>query len=117
MKGKMWRMVQQVYKKTVSCVVVEDQKTEWKTSDVGVRQGCVMSPNLFSMFINGMAERVKKGTRGIRWAGKELKILLLLLFAGCGADGGEGGGQDRMLSVQTITAKSGGFSPTRRSAR
>ena len=75
-RGRMWRMIQQVYKRTVSCVVVEDQKTEWKASEVGVRQGCVMSPNLFSMFINGMAERVKSETRGIRWADKELKILL-----------------------------------------
>ena len=98
----MWRMVQQVYKKTVSCVVVEDQKTEWKTSDVGVRQGCVMSPNLFSLFINGMAERVKKGTRGIR-AEKELKILLfaddVVLMAEKEED------MDRMLSVANKYSK------------
>jgi hypothetical protein len=37
MRGKMWRVVQKVYEKTVSCVVVEDQKTEWKQSGVGVR--------------------------------------------------------------------------------
>jgi hypothetical protein len=69
-------MVQRVYQKTVSCVVVEDQKTAWKQSEVGVRQGCVMSPNLFSMFINGMAERVKEEAKGIRWASKKLSILL-----------------------------------------
>jgi len=35
-----------------------------------------MSPNLFSMFINGMAERVKKEAKGIMWASKKLSILL-----------------------------------------
>ena len=75
-KGRLWRVVQKLYEKTVSCVVVEDQKTEWKRSDVGVRQGCVMSPNLFSMFINGMATTVKGEAKGIRWADKKLSILL-----------------------------------------
>ena len=32
-------MVQQVYKKTLSCVI-EDQKTEWKTTDLGVPRMC-----------------------------------------------------------------------------
>ena len=76
MRGRMWRVIQRLYQKTVSCVVVDGEKTEWKRSEVGVRQGCVMSPNLFSMFINGMAERVKGEAKGIRWASKKLSILL-----------------------------------------
>ena len=76
MRGKMWRVVQKVYEKTMSCVVVEEQRTEWKQSQMGVRQGCVMSPNLFSMSINGMAERVKEKAKGIRWANRKLSILL-----------------------------------------
>ena len=64
---------------------------------------CDVSPNLFSMFINGMAERVKKGTRGIRWAGKELKILLfaddVVLMAEKEED------MDRMLSVANKYSK------------
>ena len=60
-----------------------------------------MSPNLFSMFINGMAERVKKGTRGIRWAGKELKILLFadVVLAEKEED------MDRMLNVANKYSK------------
>ena len=75
-RGKMWRVIQRLYQKTTSCVVVDDQKTEWKRSEVGVRQGCVMSPNLFSLFINGMAERVKDVAKGIKWGSKKLCLLL-----------------------------------------
>ena len=75
-RGKLWRMVQKLYAKTESCVLVEDQKTEWSKGQAGVRQGCVMSPNLFSLFINGMAQKVKEKGQGIRWAEKKLCLLL-----------------------------------------
>jgi len=73
---KMWRIIRKLYARTESCVLVEDQKTEWKSSDVGVRQGCIMSPNLFSLFINGMAEGLTEAGKGIVWAGRKLCLLL-----------------------------------------
>ncbi len=59
-----------------SCVLVKNQRTQWSRCDVGVRQGCVMSPNLFSLFINGMAEEIKAAAKGIAWAGKRLCLLM-----------------------------------------
>ena len=75
-RGKMWRVIRKLYAKTESCVLVEDQRTEWSRCDVGVRQGCVMSPNLFSLFINGMAEDIKSAAKGIVWADKKVSLLM-----------------------------------------
>ena len=75
-RGKMWRVIRKLYAKTESCVLVENQRTEWSRCDVGVRQGCVMSPNLFSLFINGMAEEIKAAAKGIAWADKRVCLLM-----------------------------------------
>ena len=58
--GKMWRVVKNLYRKVGSCVRLGGEKTEWFGLDVGLRQGCILSPVLFSIFIDGLAEEVKK---------------------------------------------------------
>ena len=57
----------------------------------------------------------KEGTRGIRWAGKELKILSFADDVVLMAEKEEG--MDRMLSVANNYSKEWRFSSTRRSAR
>ena len=52
-KGKMWRVIKGMYSVVQSAVLVGDEQTEW----FDLRQGCVMSPILFSQFINGLAKR------------------------------------------------------------
>ncbi len=42
-----------------SAVLIGDEKTEWFELHTGVRQGCVMSPVLFSLFVNGLAREIK----------------------------------------------------------
>ena len=75
--GKMWRVVKNLYKKVSSCVRLGEEKTEWFSLDVGLRQGCILSPVLFSIFIDGLAAEVKK-IGGAKYG--EL-VLSLLLFA------------------------------------
>ena len=74
--GKMWRMLQNIYREVRSCVDVSGERTEWVASQVGVRQGCVISPTLFSVFINAMAMEIREMTEGIKWGAKTFNVLL-----------------------------------------
>ena len=76
--GKMWRVVRNLYYEVRSCVRLGEEKTDWFSLEVGLRQGCILSPILFSVFIDGLAEEVKK-VGGAKY-GEEI-VLSLLLFA------------------------------------
>merc|ERR1712083_503308 len=75
-RGKMWRVIKKMYEGTRNCVIVGEEKTEFFEVEVGVRQGCVLSPILFSIYINGMAKAVKEGGKGIQVGRKNMTILL-----------------------------------------
>ena len=84
--GKMWRVVKEMYREVKSCVMVDGEQTEWFDTDMGVRQGCVISPILYSVFINGFAKQlINRGVGGVRVAVDLLRILLfaddIVLFA------------------------------------
>ena len=66
-----------LYKEVGSCVRLgkEEERTDWFGIEVGLRQGCILSPILFSVFIDGVAERVKK-VGGARYG--EMRVSLLL---------------------------------------
>ena len=65
-----------MYEGTRNFVIVGKEKTEFFDVEVGVRQGCVLSPILFSIYINGMAKAVKEGGKGIRVGTKDIPLLL-----------------------------------------
>ena len=78
-RGKMWRVIRNMYKEVKSCVMVDGEQTDWFETHMGVRQGCVISPILYSVFINGFAkELIGKKVGGVN-IGEE--VLNLLLFA------------------------------------
>ena len=52
-------------KRNLCSVLVGDEQTEMFDLFSGVRQGCVMSPVLFSFFINGLAREIKEKTQGV----------------------------------------------------
>ena len=56
----MWRVIREMYSVVQSSVLVGDEQTKAFDLHTGVRQGCVMSPVLFSFFINGLAREIKK---------------------------------------------------------
>ena len=60
----MWRVIKEMYGVVQSSVLVGDEQTEMFDLHTGVRQGCVMSPVLFSFFINGLAREIKE-KRGV----------------------------------------------------
>jgi hypothetical protein len=78
-KGKMWRVLRSLYTKVESSVVIDGVLTEWFPLETGVRQGCVLSPLLYALFINGLVTELNKSGLGVEIS--EGKLLSALLYA------------------------------------
>jgi hypothetical protein len=55
---------------------VNEYQTEFFNIEVGLRQGCVLSPILFSIFINELGEKLKKLGKGIQFGKRRICILM-----------------------------------------
>ena len=70
-----------MYKTVKACVRTTEGLTEYFDCPSGLKQGCLASPILFSMFINEFAVLVEKsGIRGVQFF-PDLTEILLLMFA------------------------------------
>ena len=74
--GKMWRVLHNLYSVVESCVLVGADRTEWFSLDAGLRQGCILSPILFAVFIDGLARAVKAA--GTKQTLADLNVNILL---------------------------------------
>ena len=72
----MWRVCKNIYEKTQSCVLVGQERTDFFDVEVGVRQGCVLSPILFSIYINTLAKEIVESRIGIKIDNDKIAILL-----------------------------------------
>ena len=79
LNGKFLSFLQSLYDGTSCLVKVGDRRNRGLINvDVGLRQGCVLSPLLFSLYINSLVEQLKSTRCGIECAGE---IVPGLLFA------------------------------------
>lgn len=70
-----------MYSSLMACVRANGELSEWFECPNGVRQGCVLSPTLFSLFINQLAlDITQTGRHGIQLL-PGLMELFILLFA------------------------------------
>ena len=77
----MLRIVKSMYAEVKSCVRSKQGMTDYFQCSVGVRQGCMLSPFLFSLFINELNEMLAKaGHIGIQIT-QEMYDLFSLLYA------------------------------------
>ena len=74
--GKIYYAIQELYKETVSCVQLSNMNTEWFQTLYGVRQGDNLSPTLFNIYINDLAEELKSMNFGIKMGDFHICILL-----------------------------------------
>ena len=56
--GKLLKAVQSFYVDSSACVRVGNDVSEWFQVNVGLRQGCVMSPWLFNEYMDGVVREV-----------------------------------------------------------
>ena len=58
--GQLLRAVQSMYERSEACVRVCREESDWFQVRVGLRQGCVMSPWLFNLFMDGVMKEVRE---------------------------------------------------------
>ena len=58
--GRLLQAVKSFYVESKACVRICRQESEWFNVRVGLRQGCVMSPWLFNVFLDGVMKEVKE---------------------------------------------------------
>jgi hypothetical protein len=75
-KNKMWRILRKIYAHVESCVLLGESRTEWFDIEVGLRQGCLLSPILFLIFLNDLVEEINKLGKGVKCGAKRVSILL-----------------------------------------
>ena len=56
--GKLLKAVESFYVDIISCVRVGNDVSEWFPVNAGLRQGCVMSPCLFNVYMDGVVRQV-----------------------------------------------------------
>ena len=57
--AKIVRILETLYDNTECAVVIDGQITSWFKVDVGLRQGCLLSPTLFNIFLEFVMKEVK----------------------------------------------------------
>ena len=80
-RGRMWRVLRNIYECVESSVLVGDACSRFFQIDVGVRQGCLLSPILFALYINGLAEELKKANLGAKIVQYDEEQIGILMFA------------------------------------
>ena len=68
--GKLLKAVQSFHTDSRACVQMGNDVSEWFPVNVGLRQGCVMSPWLFNVYTDGVVREVN-----VRVLGKGLELL------------------------------------------
>ena len=74
--GKIYFAIKSLYKDNEASVRVNDYLTDWFTCSNGVRQGDTLSPTLFSIYINDLAEEINVLDIGVNMGDFKVSNLL-----------------------------------------
>jgi hypothetical protein len=69
--GRMWRVIKKFYEHCEVAVKVNGELQEWYEEVVGLREGCVLSPLIFAVYIAELATEIESKVEGV----------MVLLFA------------------------------------
>ena len=81
-KGKMWRILREMYRKVKNKIVINDgEESDWYSWNEGVKEGSVLSPLLFSIFASDMEKEMKEQGIGAAWGREQQDWMGMLKFA------------------------------------
>src|SRR3954468_14043097 len=75
-KGRMWSMIQDMLASVSRQVVIDGEKSEAFNVEIGVPQGAVLSPLLYSIFIQGLSDMLIAEGFGMSVCGTRVPVLL-----------------------------------------
>ena len=74
--GKMYNSVKSIYASSTLCIRLNNKTTAWFECRTGVKQGCNLSPTLFSIFANDLVAEINNLGLGIDIGERKLAMLL-----------------------------------------
>ncbi|MCP3932898.1 MAG: hypothetical protein GY705_27820, partial [Bacteroidetes bacterium] len=72
----MYKAIEVIYTKTEYCIRVNEYVTRWFDTLNGVKQGDNLSPTLFSVYLNDLAEEINCKNYGLKIENIYLNLLL-----------------------------------------
>ena len=74
--GKFYQAISSLYSAPQACVKVNEVFTNWFPTPSGVKQGDALSPTLFAVYINDLANQIKPLNCGVTCGSEQVSILL-----------------------------------------
>jgi len=74
--SKMIRALRSLYNNVQSCIKLNGSLTDWFSVNTGLKQGCIISPLLFNIYINELIDAIKALNVGIDIGNEKVCILL-----------------------------------------
>ena len=75
-QGKVWRLLHKLYDSVENKVLFGNFESDWFDQDNGVKQGCVLSPTLFSILMKDLSDMLCESNVGITFASQVINSLL-----------------------------------------
>ena len=73
---EMLRMLKCIYRENTNCVRVNESFTKAFRIATGLRQGCVLTPILFNLFVNDLPASIAATNEGVQFGGSTISSLL-----------------------------------------
>ena len=74
--GRMLEALKSLYNEVKCSVRINGQMSDWFDVKIGLKQGCILSPLLFNIFINDLAQMVNNLECGASYSEGDVTILL-----------------------------------------